>query len=232
MSFSSISRSPTYPSLRRLTSERTDMSDFTTRDPLTRLTPECMDEEMMLPNSNSCYYPDNLLQELIREDVVSQILKRSNIKTNQIELTRFVCTKAKRVFAILISCEQVELIVQVFQCKFTDEMLPVGPGIRSGSSEMESFSAAFADLTIIKPTFDRKVWSYGKLREFYRDRQWPFISPIFSDKPFRRDFHEQCPMPFIEINAEVSKDSNFSLVEKRRVHRDHLRIGRTIVRLM
>jgi hypothetical protein len=206
------------------------MPDFIRRDPLTRLTPECMDEEMILPNTNSCFYPDNLLQELICEEVVSKILESNNIQRNKPGLTRFICTKAKRVFAVLLSCEQVSLITQFYICDFTDDMLPVGPGFHSGSSEMESFSMAFANLKIVKHTFDPAVWDYRKKREFHKDRQWPFISPIFNGEEFRREFHTNCPMPFMETEAEICKDSYFSQVEKRRIHRGHLRIGRTIVK--
>lgn len=206
------------------------MPDFTGRDPLIRLTPECMDNEMLPPNSDTCFYPDNLLQELICEDVVSRMLEKHNITVNRSELTHFICTKAKRVFAILLSYEQVPLIKQFCLCKFTDDMLPVGPGILSGSPEMESLSMASANLRIVKKTFDPEVWSYRNKRDFYNNQQWPFISPIFSDDVFRRDFHQKFRMPFMEVKAEVFKDSNFSVVEKRRVHRGHLRIGHTIVK--
>ncbi|KAF2106153.1 hypothetical protein BDV96DRAFT_655024 [Lophiotrema nucula] len=207
------------------------MPVFTNHDPVARLTPERMDEEMVLPNSGSCFYPVSLLDELIREDVVSRILKDYNLSDRQPQLTRFVCTKAKRVFAILIACEQVPLMTRFFENRFTDEMLPVGPGFFSGSSEqaeIESFTTRFANLTIVKNTFDRRSWRYRDLQYFHRDRQWPFISPIFTEKDFRYLFHEQSHMPFMEENAEIWKDTNFSLVEKRRIHRDHLKIEHTI----
>jgi hypothetical protein len=189
-----------------------------------------MDEEMILPNTNSRFYPDNVLQELIREEVVSKILERSNIRANGPDLTRFICTKAKKVFAVLLSCEQVPLITQFYTCKFTDDMLPVGPGFYSGSSEMESFSAPLANLKIVKDTFESTVWGYREKREFHLTQQWPFISPVFTAQEFRRQFHENCPMPFMEIEAKICKDSHFSHVEKRRVHRDHLQIGCSIVK--
>jgi hypothetical protein len=190
-----------------------------------------MDEEMILPNESSCFYPDNLLQELICKEVVSKILEDNKIPGDRPILTDFICTKAKRVFAILLSCEQASLIMQFSKCGFTDDMLPVGLGIHSGSSDaMESFSMRSKDDEIVKNMFDDPVWSYRKRREFYKDRQWPFLSPIFTEEVFRYKFHEECHMPFMEKKAEIRKDSFFSYVERRRIHRAHLRISLSIVR--
>ncbi|KAF9878695.1 protein kinase domain-containing protein [Colletotrichum karsti] len=65
--------------------------------------------------------------------------------------------------------------------------------------------------------------------DFFCDNaQWRFLAPVFREKQFKYDFHPKCPMPYLTPSLDRKaghKDSHFSVVEQRCIHKDHLKKG-------
>jgi hypothetical protein len=173
--FSSLSKSPTYPSLRRSPTEDYNMLEPKSQDPRERLTPDGLEKDV-LPSIHVSqnFYPVHLLQELVRQEVLTSILQENDIDVKQGELVRFICDHAKRIFVILVSQEEIPLITYFFEHKCTDDMLPLQRSVIS--EDIESFQDCYAELGIVRDTFRDLVLGSksGKLKakNFVYGWQW------------------------------------------------------------
>jgi hypothetical protein len=122
--------------------------------------------------SQKSFYPINLLQKLVCEEVVASILQEYEIDVNRDDLIRFICDHAKRIFAILASQEEISLISYFFEHKCTDEMLPVQRIV--DSKDIESFHERFPRLGPVQKTFQQLGQRAGtlKVKNFVSWAQW------------------------------------------------------------
>jgi hypothetical protein len=145
------------------------------QDPRERLTPDGLEKDV-LPSIHVSqnFYPVHLLQELVRQEVVTSILQENDIDVKQGELVRFICDHAKRIFVILVSQEEIPLITYFFEHKCTDDMLPLQRSVIS--EDIESFQDCYAELGIVRDTFRDLVLGSksGKLKakNFVYGWQW------------------------------------------------------------
>lgn len=200
------------------------------------------DSMVMLKKGKRRFVPDIIIKEIICETKVDVTLNSYKSWTEDVALLkRFICDKATIIFAILIWMEEVAVIEHFYRTQFTDNMLPVTYGFDDDDDDDDdSFSGISPvaekmrdlNLEVIRSAFNDDVWGFSAHDRFCRTDQWLFLSPIFSDNTFKYQFHEQCHMPFMNSGALMTKDTNFSSVEKWHIHRDHLRVGCRIVSLV
>lgn len=162
--------------------------------------------------------PVRQLAEILCEKTVTAELKERKkemgiSKTAVMQLTSYVCNKAQKIFAILVTIERVGHINQFFKAGFNDTMLPLS---RNGSN-ITPAAERFCDT--VKEAF--KEWTSQGKRHFC-DNQWAFLSPVFQQSKYTHDIHKRCPMPVLEINSKLGNSTNFSEVHQWVVHQDHL----------
>ncbi|KAF2734668.1 HET-domain-containing protein [Polyplosphaeria fusca] len=188
---------------------------------------DVIEAEMVMCNSSSRrFLPEAVLQRLLTKDVVEATLalhsSKFKKKVDVKDLTAFVCNDALKIFAILVWEEKEKLIERFFTTGFRDVMLPVTRKPNSDSAwDVEPFEAKFKEMSIATETFTRHEWKASAVNHFCTNDQFLFLSPVFNQDQFRYTFHEQCPMPFLNRDKDARRGSNFSVVDKWRLHRDH-----------
>ena len=215
------------------------MCDPINQDQLFRLSAEGIEQELMPPNRGPhSFYPTSLLHELIHERTVTAKLQDFTFAVDKADLVKFVCDHAKRIFALLVYRDEIETIDTFFEYKFTDAMLPVKHSDRA--QKIESFQDEFSGLNLVSDTFRQlrcREWSSRKkgttkVRDFVAEWQLHFVSPTFKWDQFRYAFHPEQRLPFFFEDDSIHKSSNFSLVQKFRIHRAHLQLDKAEVRAM
>ncbi|KAJ4294145.1 hypothetical protein N0V90_007835 [Kalmusia sp. IMI 367209] len=191
--------------------------------------------------SPSCYLPEGCLKELICEDEVQLALEQldnSSIETTV--LTAFVCTKAPRIFTALVWMDEQHLIEVFCRNEFGDSMLPVTEKldrVLAATTKPGQFEAVEEKrMNKLRSVFGDRMFKQ-KFRDDFCQKQWAFISPIFTsdeqyytfDSRHRMPFIEEAPVEEVPVGKAPSerestfwKISNFSEVKKRLIHRDHL----------
>lgn len=177
---------------------------------------------MMEPTGPNRFVPHSSIEKLMRKENVEATLRieGSGWRVDVKHLITFVCNEANVLFAILVYMERIRDIEHFYEIKFTDRMLPV-------TCDFDDRNASEIS-PIIEKAFDEKIWTARELEYFCIYDQWSFLSPVFEEETFHYQFNDKYHMPFVG-SAIVTKETNFSTVEKRRVHRDHLRVGSRIV---
>jgi hypothetical protein len=200
------------------------------------------DNMVMYQKGKKRFVPDSSIREMICERKIDVTLKSYNSWNVDIALLRrFICDKATIIFAILIWMQEATVIEHFYRTQFTDNMLPVTYGFDHDDDDDDDNPSGISpatekmpdlNLEVIRNAFNEDVWNISAHDRFCTQEQWSFLSPIFHDNTFEYQFHEQCHMPFMDSHPMMTKDTNFSSVEKWRIHRDHLRIGCRIVSLV
>jgi hypothetical protein len=194
---------------------------------------EDIKNRMLLPGTKERrFVPETALKEIFSKENIAKTLRRheSSLETEIPKLVSFVYDKAIRIFAILVWSEAVKLIDQFYQHQFKDESLPVHCET-DDDDNVKAFSCRpDGEVLIENHPFDDDEWTERTLEHFCKDDQWCFLSPIFEENRFRYDFHESTHLPFVDKNPASQKESLFSVVREWRIHRDHLRSSRYVVR--
>jgi hypothetical protein len=178
------------------------------------------------------FVPQTALKEIFSKENIDQTLRKyeSLMETEIPKLVSFVHDKAIIIFAILVWSEAVKLIDQFYQHQFKDESLPVHCET-DDDDNVKAFSCRpDGEVLIDDHPFDDDEWTDRTLEHFCKDDQWCFLSPIFEENKFRYEFHESTHLPFVDKNPASQKESFFSVVREWRIHRDHLKSPRYVVR--
>jgi hypothetical protein len=194
---------------------------------------EDIKNKMLLHNTKEKrFVPETALKEIFSKENIAQTLRRhkSSLETDIPNLVSFVYDKAIIIFAILVWSEAVKLIDQFYQHQFKDESLPVHFET-DDDDNVKAFSCRpDGEVLIENHPFDDDEWTDRTLEHFCKDDQWYFLSPVFEENKFRYDFHESTHLPFVDKNHASQKESFFSVVREWRIHRDHLKSPRYVVR--
>jgi hypothetical protein len=178
------------------------------------------------------FVPETALREIFNRENIAETLRRheSSLETDIPKLVSFVHDKAIIIFAILVWSEAVKLIDQFYQHQFKDESLPVHCET-DDDDNVKAFSCRpNGQILIENHPFDDDEWTDRTLEHFCNDDQWYFLSPVFEENKFRYDFHESTHLPFVDKTPASQKESFFSVVREWRIHRDHLKSPRYVVR--
>lgn len=186
---------------------------------------------MVKPDNNALlqFVPTDALKQLLTRSKVSKILeglkKRPRIDIPSLE--SFICDNASAVFATLVMIEKEPLIEQFYQHGFSDKQLPFDYKIAGNC--VEATSSQLGTISPDRHPFNNPQWRAKVIEDFW-DRQWYFLSPVFSQSQFRYHFDKGIRMPFLKEYPLNQKTSNFSVVEERPIHRDHVRNLKSVVR--
>lgn len=178
------------------------------------------------------FIPETSLKSIFGKQEIAEALERSQLspEADITALVSFIRDKATRVFAILAWNDQESFIEQFYDCRFGDDLLPVGCNTRD-KDNFQVFSYKPGDKSFIENhPFNYEGWTERKL-EHLCDHQWLFLSPVFSEDQFRYDFHESIRLPFVDPCFRSQKESFFSVVQEWRIHRDHLKSSNYMVSL-
>jgi hypothetical protein len=194
-------------------------------------------DALVLRHDHTQYFlPEGVLEGLLSERAVTGVLEpyKSKLQIDIPELTHFVQKKAKKMFAILVYIQKAILIQDFYKNKLTDESLPLQ--YQSGNNEhtseyntrarnriLQSLSEGLKGLDIDRDTFRPRKWSEITTEDFCNIHQWTFLAPVFKEGKFRYQFHEHIRMPFLKKGGK--RESNFSVVQERVVHRHHLLVS-------
>ena len=174
------------------------------------------DKMILKERQSRRFLPESALAGLINEEAVSAVLEPSDyLDLEKTELISFICNLAPKVFTILTYIDTQHLIGHFYKCKFDDSRLPVtGDGIEKLGSD-----------ALTDSPFRDEIWKrHTKARFEFFESQWYFLSPVFRSDRFRYKLSSNDRMPFVDENCQAHIDSNFSEVEKWRIHCDHLKI--------
>jgi hypothetical protein len=199
------------------------------KDPLR----EDIKNKMLLHDTNEKrFVPETALREIFSKENIAQTLRRheSSLETDISKLVSFIYDKAIIIFAILVWSEAVALIDRFYQHQFKDESLPVHCETDK-EGNVKAFSCRPGGKVLIENhPFNDDEWTERTLEHFCKVDQWDFLSPVFEEKTFRYDFHESTHLPFVDQNHASQKESFFSVVREWRIHRDHLKSPKYVVR--
>lgn len=191
----------------------------------------CINAMLPAGEQSDGFVPESDLRELVCERTVVSALKKYHLKTNVDTLAKFVCNKARKTFAILAMMEAERLIEQFYLCQFTDDNLPIEIKIESGPGNQRYCAVWRIDpnqpqqLKAIhwqNHPFREDPWSTRSYNDFCKTWQWSFVCPVFRATTFEYKFYERIRLPFVDREPASVHTSNFSDVEERRIHRDHL----------
>lgn len=176
-------------------------------------------------DDSSRFLAESQLKELICQPTVANFLEQdgsaSSTDLDKTELAAFICSRARRIFAILVWAERENQIEQFYKNGFTDEMLPVK--VKSRDDEewtVESLVTNCTNSKAVSTTFSS--WRDSEIDYFCDHNQWLFLAPVLSEEKFQHRFHEKTRMPFLDLKR--MNESNFSIVWEGHIHIDHLRL--------
>jgi hypothetical protein len=178
------------------------------------------------------FVPETALKEIFNKKNIAETLRKhgSFTKTHISTLAKFVYDEAIIIFAILVWSDAERLIDQFYQHQLKDESLPIHCETEDDDS-IRAFSCRPDGKTLIENhPFNNEEWTERTIEHFCRDDQWNFLIPVFQEDKFRYDFHESTHLPFVDRNYASQKESFFSVVREWRIHRDHLKSPRYVVR--
>jgi hypothetical protein len=170
------------------------------------------------------FVPNTALEDMFRRNDVAESLQkiRSSLQTEISTLVSFVCDKATKIFAILAWTQAEALIEQFYEHQFVDDLLPICYDTDDeGNVKVFSYKP-YGKVPIKNHPFNNDEWTERNVEHFCYDDQWPFLSPVFRENHFRYDFPESIHLPFVDSSYMSQKESFFSVVKERRIHRDHL----------
>ncbi|KAI8722678.1 Protein kinase domain-containing protein [Fusarium sp. LHS14.1] len=147
------------------------------------------------------FLPDSSWHDLWEANEVEATLRKCRTEPTP-DLVQFILEKARKIFAILVTMRQPELITKFHLEDFGQDMLPVKP-----ASVQKMLGA-----------------NNGSISDFC-DKQWWFTSPIFTKNKFKYEFDKSYHLPFTTAGKQAPLGgSNYSTVEKRSIHADHVEL--------
>lgn len=157
-------------------------------------------------DSTRIFFPNSGWDGLLTEDEVKATLRKCGPHPVPLQdLVDFILKKASKIFAILITMEQPKLITVFYENDHGQEKLPV---------KLES----------VRPMLKQAHWGYGLIKDFCGTKQWWFTAPTFTTDQFRYDFEKFYHLPFTTAGIQAGKPTNYSTVEARSIHIDHVEL--------
>ena len=158
-------------------------------------------------------------KEFISPDAIDALLTRNVIehelkgKTRDVALPLVVeyvlNAPAIKVFAILVCCDLVDKMVDVYKSRISDHHLPFEePDHNQRTTRPES--ALLAN------------WRYKHQHEFTTN-QWMFLAPVFTKDTFFYTLDRRCPLPITSMESGQQGGLTGSVVEVR-VHEAHQKV--------
>jgi hypothetical protein len=178
------------------------------------------------------FVPETALREIFNKKNIAETLRthEASLKTDILTLASFIYDEAIIIFAILVWSEAERLIDQFYQHQLKDESLPIHCET-DDDDNIKAFSyRPDGKILIENHPFNDGEWTERTREHFCIDDQWCFLSPVFGEEKFRYDFHESTHLPFVDQSHASQKESFFSVVREWRIHRDHLKSPRYVVR--
>jgi hypothetical protein len=191
----------------------------------------CIEAMLPIGEQRDGFVPESDLRDLVCERTVVSVLKDCQLKVDINMLTEFVCNRARKTFAILAMMGKASLIQQFYLCEppFTDDNLPIRIRVekRDGNQRYckvwrSNPNLQWEFLHYKKHPFLEKPWSTKHHGDFSETWQWSFVCPVFRSDIFEYKFHERIRLPFVDKGPASVHTSNFSDVEERRIHHNHL----------
>ena len=177
-------------------------------------------QNRMDSKESACFLARSCLTDLICESEVMEALKELRLSTEMPELARFICKKARILFAILIWAEKEDEIELFYRNNFTDSLLPIKVNFNSGEKyALESLAPNGTYSRAVNETFSS--WKLRSINHFC-EVQWLFLVPVFREEQFQYRFDKNSRLPFLNIKSV--NDGNFSVVCEAYIHKDHLQV--------
>lgn len=169
-------------------------------------------------NPSAQFLPQGCLDRLLSRETAKAVLLESPGQTDVDTLVDFVCSKAPKTFAILIthSDQAPALISKFYDVGFHDSMLPIMVK-RDGTIQ----SSASQSTETAKHIFNSIGWRGRRLARHFEANQWLFLAQVFDRHKFRYEINRQARMPFLAEISEPGREGAFATVIKCIVHSGH-----------
>lgn len=191
-------------------------------------------DSMIKSVKDSLYWvPFDRIQTLVQDAKVEKILKE--VQQGHCEaaawtpesikrLKKFVCEKALRIFALLVSQDLVHLLELFYENDFGDEMFPIEESANKGTLGWTIKSIK----TEREVKYEVKIEKWDRTIRNICQHQWEFFVPVFKEGDPVYQFSPLCQVPFLrEEEPDKKKVTNFSIVRHFVIHRCHLNFSNT-----
>jgi hypothetical protein len=165
-------------------------------------------QESHFENSTRLFLPEGCLKDLVTQDTVCRETPKLLEASNK-SLLEFILNRATKVFAIAVVCriqndDLCTVMKKYRKHNFCDASLPLDNEFRKHH-----------------PAFHSRFWGPFMLNEFY-EKQWMFLSPVFSSKEFVYDLARSSILPFIWNGSMVMEGYSSRRVYEVEIHHSHL----------
>jgi serine/threonine protein kinase len=170
------------------------------------------------------YLPYSCLTKLISKSTVQSILQSPSLE-------KWVLSDAKRVFAILVVLDIVDLSVirALKNSNFNDEHLPIQLHADKTNPCPVALSESNGDDRVLNGFRNHDTWDFDSVSKFY-DEQWVFLAPVFEGSK-EYDLSYSTPLPFLKKSGPLGKGA-FGVVYQVQIHCAHQRFFDTKVLLI
>ncbi|OTA65407.1 HET-domain-containing protein [Hypoxylon sp. EC38] len=166
------------------------------------------------------FLPENRIAPLMTRQNIEIELTTYNVPLTG-DLLDFIQGRATRVFLILVYIRKVGLILDFIQHGFYDEHLPITTELCESSENgqiVHSIDEDHCQLPSQHWEFFSRWESFAV--EYFPDKQWIFLAPVFRTQKFYQRLDNYRPLPFID--AHESSEGRFSIVHQVSIPEMHL----------
>ncbi|RSL49633.1 hypothetical protein CEP54_012338 [Fusarium duplospermum] len=149
------------------------------------------------------FIPADVIASLASRDAVEAELRNECGPDELAKVVDYVLNKpAIKVFLILVLCENIGAMPEIYASGFGDEHLPLGKQGTTGGDKRQNQLQPLSQNAITSPTPNPLLsWKPAKRRPFL-ENQWVFMAPVFTREQFAHKLHPRCPLPFIPFTDD------------------------------
>ena len=179
-----------------------------------RISQEIDNNQSVFPGKSHGFFPQNCVAKFINEGAIREELPADAISNlpdkDRARILNFIRVRAPKVFAIATICfndqDRLWYVMACFEYQsFEDSCLPQDPRVAGEGDWAEAFP--------------NDLWYPYERRTFY-DRQWEFITPIFTKQDYEYQFEVDHILPVTWKHPKVSR-GGFSVVSQVEIHPAH-----------
>ncbi|KAI0142501.1 HET-domain-containing protein [Hypoxylon sp. NC0597] len=172
---------------------------------------------------NNRFLPANHIERLTTRQNIEIVLTAYGVPLSD-SLVNFIQGKATRVFLVLVYIQDVRSILDFKSHGFCDEHLPIFLGRSESTRNRRIVQSLDEDSRQPRPQH-WGCFSNWEIRdlEYFTDKQWYFLAPVFQDQNFHQRLDSRRPLPFIDVNEH--SQGRFSTVHRVDIPGMHLGYG-------
>ncbi|KAK4112894.1 kinase-like protein [Canariomyces notabilis] len=190
----------------------------------------------MVQGERGRFLPDGELNTIITKESVARLLLQSadwkridsayqvasSPNSNLHAIVERVCGSFKRVFALLVLMKKAQTITEFLQEEVCDIDLPLSCEWSNEHLFLYRRTDPGLPLACVREWYDYEI-------EYFTDRQWAVLAPIFADHQTPYELSDHAILPFVAEDSYSRNEEVFggySSVRKVKIHPDHHRFAK------